>query len=1265
MNQVPRSTLLLLVLACLWLPAARPATADPAIMPPSEVRAGMKGYGRTVFHGTRVESFPITVLGVVHHFLAEEDLILFKVDGGYLKQKGLGIVAGMSGSPVYVNGRMIGAVAYGWSYAKEPIGGITPITAMLKELPGGEPAQAGQVPSAGPHRLETPVRVAGRDYHYVALDPGGPVSPDTMTLRPAGSILEMRGWSPHAIQALSPLFHSASLVPVSSVMVGSADIPKGTPMSPLEPGSSIGVQMVSGDLDMSATGTLTYISGHRFVGFGHPMAQMGQVHLPLTEAYVFNIYPSAQSPFKIASQLGVVGELTNDYYYAIGGTLGVHPDTLPVTITVDDEQRHQHKVLHLRIFQHPLFTPALLAAAASQAISSTSTLLGDTTARISYDIRTADEPEALKFYDTETSVSIDSSVSGDVSRVFQKLAVNEFKPTHLENVALHVQILPGKRSAVIQQIFLDQDSYKPGQTITVGVQLKPFNEAPVVRTFKVPVPIDAEKGSVKLAVSSGAELSAVRKRLSISEPRATSLGEVYQQVVDEDKNGDLVVSCVFPSNGAVVGGEKYSFLPQSMREVIPQLNSSAIIAEKDLYTARQSVPWVVSGSQTVAFDVQVPKDNTGFKPTQAAVLQAASKSPTPQKTPEEKTAKAAKVVATPATAGPDVKVLPSSTHRWLLADSGFLQRGRLDGVMVGDDGTLSLGPHLTKESSSLTDVGWAMATGPNGMLAVAYGPPARIVIQDGGNSRTVDLPANSIQTLLVDRRGTLYAGTGPRGHVYAIGPDHKPRLVLDSGSRYVWALAEGPDGDVYCGTGLPGAVWRLHGDHPDLVFRTDEPHVRSLAVAPDGTIYAGTGNRGAILRYSGGTVAPVCTTAYGSVDGLVFRDAHTLLAGSGKALYELEGDSVRVIDLKTGPVVSMTGDGDRTWIGTGDGRLYVYDGKDVSLVQASESGPTMALALASADVLALHGSPSELDRLSHGVAPQGSWESPVLDASDTSQWGSIRWHADVPGGSKVEVLTRSGNVPEPDSTWSGWSRLADGRVASPPGRYLQLKVAMASNGAATPSVDAMTVYYRPRGKVARVTFTAPATGDAWSGTHKITWKTESDHGEDLSFDVDASSDDRTWKPVARGHRAAVKERGLSSDDHASNDDTVEWDTKGVPDGVYRVRVTVTDPSSPTTTFVSPPVSVVNTRPAVSLKGARYDGGRVHLQGTARATLVPVLEVSYRLDGGDWHAAQADDGLFDSPSEAFTVDQAVDKKPAAIEVRVSDEAGNVTTEKASL
>ncbi len=303
------------------------------------VKRGMRGVARSVFQGTKIEEFPIEILGVLERVQGGGDLVLIKVLGGPVVQRNSGIVAGMSGSPVYVGGKMLGAISSSWGFPKEPIGGVTPVTEMiLTSLPDRTQKAAPplKTPSVVAFRPKSALLIGGENIGKVIVSRQKFAlrEPGTIRMRPASTLLQLGGFSPESLPSLRRIYEPYGIEPV----IGPASH-KSVKSPPLVPGSALGVQLVSGDMDQTAVGTVTFRWGNRILAFGHPMFGQGAVSLPIAAAYVHEIFPSYQRSFKLASPINVVGALQQDTQFAIGGTLGAKADTLPMTISLRDARR--------------------------------------------------------------------------------------------------------------------------------------------------------------------------------------------------------------------------------------------------------------------------------------------------------------------------------------------------------------------------------------------------------------------------------------------------------------------------------------------------------------------------------------------------------------------------------------------------------------------------------------------------------------------------------------------------------------------------------------------------------------------------------------------------------------------------------------------------------------------------------------------------------------------------------------------------------------
>jgi hypothetical protein len=341
--------------------------AQSKVFPVDEIRPGMVGVGRTVFEGDRLDDFKVHFLGVLRNVIGpRRDLILARLEGGPLANAG--VIAGMSGSPVYIDGRLVGAVSYSLgAFSKEPIAGITPIGEMVSDatLPAvrRRAARVDLPMPLTPESFQTSLRQAFSWARPFADSPSdvqvlGDVAAGIGTmLRPIATPLTLGGFDAAVISPVTAVFRDQGFVPV---MAGSALAPQARPApQPLRPGDPIGVALMSGDLELGATGTVTEVDGDHVYAFGHPFYGLGPTQFPMTRAYVHAVLPSLQSSMKIASTGEVIGTVSQDRATTIAGTLGRGPAMIPITLTLNNSQRGVRKTFNMAMVNDELFTPLL------------------------------------------------------------------------------------------------------------------------------------------------------------------------------------------------------------------------------------------------------------------------------------------------------------------------------------------------------------------------------------------------------------------------------------------------------------------------------------------------------------------------------------------------------------------------------------------------------------------------------------------------------------------------------------------------------------------------------------------------------------------------------------------------------------------------------------------------------------------------------------------------------------------------------------------
>ena len=567
-------TLALTLVALTGLGAATPQ------MPVSEIRPGMVGVGRTVFDGTRVEEFNVHVLGVIENVMGpQRNLILARLEGGPLAHTG--VIAGMSGSPVYIDGRLIGAVSYALgSFSKEPIAGITPIEEMTRETAPG----AGARPAAARLRVELPLtpekmlaafrralnwnrpfadRPQDAQLVGVSSVPGlGGREVGTM-LRPIATPLVMSGFEPDLADMFGAAFREQGFLPMGGGAAGTR--PGEMPFEgSLKPGDAIGVTFVSGDLVMGGTGTVTHIDGDQVFAFGHPMYNLGPTEFPMTRAYVYTVLPSLFSSSKLSTTGEVIGTLLQDRATAIAGRLGPGPKLIPITLNLESE-RGQKRTFHFGVVKDQLFTPLMTYSVLLNTLVSYERQFGTAT----YGVK---GKALLKQYD---AVTFDNLFSGEspslgaaqyIVAPLTALMGNDYADVEIEGLELTFNSTEQPRTATLQRVWIDDQRPRAGRTVPLKVLLRTYRGEDVLRTVPIEIPANA-RGSLSILVSDGSRLSQAELRETRStEPR--TVPQLIRTLNKGRRNSTLYIKLLGADAGAVVNGELLSSLPPSVLAVL-------------------------------------------------------------------------------------------------------------------------------------------------------------------------------------------------------------------------------------------------------------------------------------------------------------------------------------------------------------------------------------------------------------------------------------------------------------------------------------------------------------------------------------------------------------------------------------------------------------------------------------------------------------------------------------------------------------------------
>lgn len=483
-----------------------PLTAQTQILPLRDVRAGMKASGLTVFEGGKVEPFQVEVLGVLENAGPKQSIILARLSGGPLDRTG--VMQGMSGSPVYYEGKLMGAVALSFQYSKEPIAGIRPIEEMLTTA--STPAAPRAIRPGNPFDLASmmPKRA---EYDM------GPSK-----LIEIATPLWTTGFTRSTLDHFAPMLRAAGLEPAQGISGGGRlDNKMGDPAN-LKPGSMISVQLVSGDLAVGADGTVTHIDGKNVFAFGHRFLSVGDTEIPFARSEVMTLLPSQQSSFKISSPKEWMGVITQDRATAVAGTLGRTASLTPVTIRVKSNtgvsRNYEYK---LEMVRDRLLTPLLLQMVIYSAIEATERTAGLASIAIRAKLNIAGKP-AIPFENVYSGeLGAPNLVSAAIAAPVAALLQSGFEQLRLNGIEMDLEIGNDKRQLQIDNLWASKREARPGETVELTALFTGDNGQEMTRTIPYTIPIGAPTGPLYFTATDGAAANLNEFRQFIFTPPRT------------------------------------------------------------------------------------------------------------------------------------------------------------------------------------------------------------------------------------------------------------------------------------------------------------------------------------------------------------------------------------------------------------------------------------------------------------------------------------------------------------------------------------------------------------------------------------------------------------------------------------------------------------------------------------------------------------------------------------------------------------------------
>jgi SpoIVB peptidase S55 len=565
-------------------------------IPLSQIHEGMRGVAYTVFQGTKPEAMDVEVLGVLRNTNGPKgDVILVRLGGA--KAEYTGVVAGMSGSPVYFNGKLAGAVAFRiGEFSKEPIAGVTPISEMLEisaidSSPTSVPVQVKSVPSFAA-KTSGPGLPSGQPQSFANY------------LKPIETPLVFSGFTEDAIQKFAPQFASEGVVPVMGV--GSATDAKQP--DPLMPGSAVSAVLVRGDMNIAATCTVTYIDAEHLLACGHPLMQFGMVDLPMTKAEVLATLASPLNAFKIVNSTETVGTFVQDRHTGILGEFGKEPEMIPVTLTIHGGTAP--KVFRYEVLNNARLSPIAISSTIYNALHGVNEYGDETTYAMKGDIRVDGFPD-VKLQDMFSSADgmqpAAMLAAGSIGERFGRIYDNPYSSPDIKGLKLDFEVTNERRWAQLESARSDVNEARPGDDVDVEVLLRPYRGEAVIERIPVRIPPSASKGStLHILVSDGEVLDRLRRGPSGAQKLdlASTIGVLNKQHV----NNRVYVSVLDEDPEAMVADKVMPALPLSVMNVMDGMRGTedmTVLGESSVSeTGTAPLDFVVSGAQLLSIAIK-------------------------------------------------------------------------------------------------------------------------------------------------------------------------------------------------------------------------------------------------------------------------------------------------------------------------------------------------------------------------------------------------------------------------------------------------------------------------------------------------------------------------------------------------------------------------------------------------------------------------------------------------------------------------------------
>jgi hypothetical protein len=608
-------TLILLIAMLSAAALASDPKTNSNFMPVEQVKPGMKGYGMSVFQGTKPERFEVEILGTLEGFQnPKQSIIIARLSGPLVERTS--VFAGMSGSPVYIDGKLVGAVAYAFPFEKEPIAGIQPIRNMIDVIEEGrkEEPRSGQRASFNTLIGKASDTSTGSMPSQFAAQVGaraatnGQLAPFVgHTIVPIATPVTFSGISQSVVDQFGEDLKKLGIMPIAGVGGGSSLSPMvAATEETLTPGTSVSIQLVRGDFTIDASGTVTHRDGNQIYAFGHPWFSSGKAAWPMAESSVVTVVPNLNNSFKLAAGGNLVGSISQDRSTGVFGELGEKARMIPVRLTVNTS-RNKTETYNFEVISDSLLTPLLTKITMYSAITATERQIGNQTINLKGRIVVKGQPD----------IAIDNSFSSpngvalfavnDVARPLAVLFGSGFDALDVDRIDVEVTSADNRSGGTLSRLWIDKTEVRRGENIEIQVFARKDNGSEFVERIPLTIPADAPVGPLVIMVGDGASMNQVEMRQPAGDFVPRDLSQLIRTINKLKRNNRLYVKVLRAGTGAIVNNEEMPSLPPSVLATLGSQRTSggytplsiATLDEQELAPSH----FIISGQQSITIDV--------------------------------------------------------------------------------------------------------------------------------------------------------------------------------------------------------------------------------------------------------------------------------------------------------------------------------------------------------------------------------------------------------------------------------------------------------------------------------------------------------------------------------------------------------------------------------------------------------------------------------------------------------------------------------------